>query len=482
MYPSLDIHSLKERFDADIELFIKTYEEADDTGLSLVFDESKMNSVKNLHLIIDPAIEYIDKHLHGKNYVDEISHQSTKSQAQLWIARTYIFYQLLIFLTTIVKNRSLYNKVFFDKSSFSFRQDIVAELHNFKLGIFGSITPTSDIDVGIQYSGNTLLVPGLSYIVSRFENLFVLFSKKTIGSLAYDIETYADMMTIPNPYTGSKKHPDYFYLDSSKFTEDNFKTMLECAGKSVARNAILSHKYANKHVNLNDLTFGSIMKKINLSNTNSFLTDDILELLREPEWFNRSKKEVSIFLNMSYIDQRYAYYTKVMTAETMKFKTLRMGLTTLLSDDICLMMVLIGDALTYRMESYICAPTVIHVVRILQASQTKLDKYKTLLPKHYCNGKIQHIDPFCSIGKYGYLLSILEQIGYIYRTNIQYCSGKRADKKCIKKMKKYKGRYYNALLYFEKYKTPPHKINHKTKNSFKRDRRTKTHKRRRVTR
>ena len=119
MYPSLDTHSLKERFDADIELFIKTYEEADDTGLSLVVDETKMNSMKNLHIIIAPIVEYIDKKLGGKNYVDKISHQPAKAQSQLWIARTYLFYQLLIFLTTVVKNRSLYNNVFFDKSVFS---------------------------------------------------------------------------------------------------------------------------------------------------------------------------------------------------------------------------------------------------------------------------------------------------------------------------------------------------------------------------
>ena len=50
-------------------------------------------------------------------------------------------------------------------------------------------------------------------------------------------------------------------------------------------------------------------------------------------------------------------------------------------------------------------------------------------------------------------------------------------KKCIKKMKKYKERYYNALLYFQKYKTPVIKIKRKTKISFKRDRRMKTHKR-----
>ena len=107
-----------------------------------------------------------------------------------------------------------YNEIYEDTQLFPYRSDITTdELKNFKMGIFGSITPTSDIDIGVQYSGNGLEKPGLSYIVSRFENLFVSLTGKETGSLAYDIETYADMMTLPNPGEDKEKYPDYFYSD-----------------------------------------------------------------------------------------------------------------------------------------------------------------------------------------------------------------------------------------------------------------------------
>jgi hypothetical protein len=116
------------------------------------------------------------------------------------------------------------------------------------------------------------------------------------------------------------------------------------------------------------------------------------------------------------------------------------------------MMILIGDALTYRMESYTCAPTVVHVVRILQASKENKEKYATLVPKQYCLGDIIHLDPFCSIGTFGYGLSILEQIGYIYRFYLTYCdntSSHNDDTKCKNKYIKYMKRYIDALTYIK---------------------------------
>ena len=259
VYPIFEINSIVQRFNFDVKRFEEKYSEHDNTGLTIIFDEILLNSKDKLLLAIRPITEYIDNRLNG-NYVDEISHQQGDLQNQLWIARTYLFYQLLIFETVILKNERLYKEVFSDLAIFPFREDIVSELPNFKMGIFGSITPTSDIDLGVQYSGNTLLVPGLAYIVSRFECLFVIYTKKTQGSLAYDIETYADMLTLPNPGEDKVLYPDYFYLDSSLFTEKNFSDMLVCAGKSIVRNVLLAYKDLHKDVNLDDITFANIQR------------------------------------------------------------------------------------------------------------------------------------------------------------------------------------------------------------------------------
>ena len=459
VYPTFDISSIKERCSADIKSFTSTNKKTDgtnetnETGLNLVIDRIELTSKSQLDSAIGPIVRYIDTNLEGKDYVDKISHKPGPEQNQLWIARTYLFYQLLIFETAILQNETLYNEIFFDKSEYPFRPDIIDELTNFKMGIFGSITPTSDIDVGIQYSGTTLTNPGLAYIVSRFESLFVIFTGKINGSLAFDIETYADMLTLPNTGADKSTYPDYFYLDSSTFTEQNFNDMLVCAGKSIVRNVILAYKDTQQEINLDSLTFNLVKNYEKFSNLDDLIGSDIATLLSNPDWFNNARTDVDAFLKMSYEQQRYAYYKKVNNAEIKKFENTK-NLASLNSNIICEIMILIGNADTYRMESYICSPTIVHVVRILQAAKDKREKYATLIPKEYCKNEIQHLDPFCSIGKYGYALSLLEQMGYIYRFYLTYCkreTGHYNAAKCSKKEEKYMDRYNDAILHIQKY-------------------------------
>jgi predicted nucleotidyltransferase len=75
-----------------------------------------------------------------------------------------------------MNNESLFNDVYSKNSQIVptriFRGDVKPELENYKMGIFGSLTPTSDIDIGVQYSGEIIGLIGLSYIVSIFEDLF----------------------------------------------------------------------------------------------------------------------------------------------------------------------------------------------------------------------------------------------------------------------------------------------------------------------
>lgn len=429
----------------------------DNTTIELVIKEDEMNSKQQMESIITNILNIMNNNLglSGESYVHKISHIKIEKQNQLWIARTYLFYQLLIFATISFSSKVLYDSVYYsDLNDFPYREDIVAELEHFKMGIFGSITPTSDIDIGIQYSGTNLSIPGLAYIVSRFENLFIIFTGSS--SLDFDIETYADMMTIPNPDTSDENHPDYFYLDSSKFTETEFERMLQCAGNSIVRNALLAHNHINETVDLESITFKSIINSVpELSLFENIIDIDIKNLLLETKWFDDSKKEVSAFLSKNYDEGRKEYYKQVKVAETLKFEKIKQGLTNLTPTDVCDIMIEIGKALTYRMESYTCAPTVIHVVRILQASKADAEKYITLEPKTYCNGDIINLDPFCTIGYFGYILSILEQIGYMYRFQITYCQETKPtydSKKCIIKKNKYNDRYKNALIYLNKTK------------------------------
>jgi hypothetical protein len=300
------------------------------------------------------------------------------------------------------------------------------------LAIFGSLTPTSDIDVGINYLGRPLETPVLAYVVSRIENLFLLFTNGS-STLDFDIELYSDIITLPKP---NNPNENYFYLDSTKFTEDNLKKMLVIACNSIARNA-----YVRNPAQFGQVTISSIRATISRLG----LPVEILDNLSE-DMFNRSKETIKRYFRMTYDQQRNTYYEKVTIAEKYVFDNIaRKEIGTIDPDIICEAMYLIGDSLTYRMESYNCAPTVVHVVRIYQANKDNpevLEKYETCTPAVCCNGEIISIDdPYCSIGPYGYLLSALEQIGYLYRFGDQ--------------KRKYIDRYTNALSFYDKLKPTP---------------------------
>jgi hypothetical protein len=127
-------------------------------------------------------------------------------------------------------------------------------------------------------------------------------------------------------------------------------------------------------------------------------------------------------------------------------------------DQICELIIALGKALSYRMESYTASPTITHIVRILQANPTK---YATKSPEELCVGarSEQAVDPYCTIGKFGFIISMLEQMGYMCRFYKHYCvppqEGDETMKAtmqtaCQKKIKKYGDRYNHAIGEFMK--------------------------------
>lgn len=472
----LTVESISQRCSDDIDKFCKLYsfnklQIPENFKLTTVSPQMEVTTFDSLKAITDITVQYINTRLNGKNYVDEIKNITDPSVQQLlWIARTYLFYQMLIFTVWFLSNKNLYNIVYAaiggipNRLLFTFRDDdndIIPELKNFHIGIFGSITPTSDIDVGIQYSGTTLTTPGLAYIVGNFETFFVAFTDKVIGSLAYDIETYADMITIPHVDVDGKI-VDYFYLDSSEFDETHFEKMLTCAGKSIARNMILSHMDREHKMPDIETIMGIKLQTIFPEYTFDKTIDDVKDqkwATTETKWFDDAKSVMYEFLQLSYNKQRFSYYEKVYACEKEKFKLIPnpLNIGVIDTDAICNLMVLVGDALAYRMESYTCVPTITHIVRILQANKDNKKKYENADVVILCDKKLKNLDPFCSIGKYGYLLSLLEQIGYLYRFDNLYCQGGQENphfdfKSCDKKDSKYYIRYNDTIKYYLKYK------------------------------
>jgi hypothetical protein len=280
-------------------------------------------------------------------------------------------------------------------------------------------------------------------MVSAFENVFVKLTGKS--SLDFDIECYADMYLYPGP-----NGTDVFYLDTGNFEIGDFEKVLPVVGLSIARNALMEKP--NEPLDFTTLV-GVVDTAINGKLELSVHDQAIMASLNKPDWLSGSMAEMKAFLEASYDDQRTKYYQSVNAAETLKMEKVTdiNAAKQLSKDDVCSLILAIGTALAYRMESYTCAATITNVVRILQGSPENKQKYATKKPEEICKLNQEKVEPYCAIGKFGFILSILEQMGYIYRFYNHYCIGSHPDpSKCEKKMTKYGDRYKDAFVNYNR--------------------------------
>lgn len=459
VYPVFEENSIMNRCINDLEQFSREYPLSE--NFNLVLNNSNYTTFEDMKNAIQPLIQKLEitsgKKLTNFNYVHDIADYDKNTQTKLWIVRTYLFYQIIIFATKIMNNDSLFDDVYNKNSQMVprriYRGDIKPELENYKMGIFGSLTPTSDIDIGVQYSGEVIGLIGLSYFVSIFEDLFIIFFNK--NTLDFDIEMYADMMTLPNPHKEDTEHPDIFYLDTMNFKLNDFKEMLPYAGASILRN------YVDSKIDIGDVDIEKNINEFNFNIINNYFpnfrdlfNDEIYNLFIKNDWKNESKDMIRDYMTHDYNYGREKYYQYVNDAEESQqhakviVNNAEEKHTTSLGTHLILdIMKKIGRALVYRAESYTCAPTVMFVVRILQAAKGDLSKYQTTTPV-YCDFPLTNA--ICGIGKYGYIMSMLEQIGYLIRFNITYCEKKHYNKeKCEKKSKKYTERFDFALYLYK---------------------------------
>ena len=372
------------------------------------------------------------------DYAHDILHFTDQERNQLWIIRTLLCYQMMIFGTHIMSYSSLHAELY-TESPFqrTFRPEVISELPSFKLGIFGSITPTSDIDIGIQYSGKTPGFAALDYVVATMEDMFIHFLRIE-STLKLDIEYYADMMTLPNPNSANTASPDLFYLDTSTFTQIEFIEMLPYAYASIYRNYLTAIK--DLKTIPNEMSFISRLEKYGVSvNTDAM---------------NEAKKIVDDYMSLTYNEAREIYYDLVRAAEEqvviIRGYIIARNYGAIINQLIVNAMKAIASALVFRAESYTCAPTVMHVVRLLQGSKDK--KYPVTYPAECLYGLQANRlkNPQCEIGRFGYEMSRLEQIGYMLRFQMTYCekpqNNMNAKAKCNKKLDKYKKRLDDAIL------------------------------------
>lgn len=533
-YISFNIESIKKSYTTKINNFIdkNTYQISDGHDMaSYINDKILLGPSETIYLFkakIQEILDKINTRLDGKSktYVKFIKNtKDNQIQIDLWILRTCLLYNLLIIAMNTFVNQELYNLVYKtfltedNKISYlQFNSDLSIEnLSKFEIGIFGSEDPTSDIDIGIQYSGFDLNNPALAYIISRIEHLFLIFTQK--NSLDFDIEMYANMLTISIPDSDGKLI-EYYYLDSNTIDASHFNKMLKIAGNSIIRNIYLGYvdEYRTNNVetiskSITSLTIDKILTDIKISEiVNHSIIQNAL-LTNNNNWLQESKNIIKAFFTNDYHINRYIYYEKVNNAEKYKFDNIHklfkekneeeaIKIIPKISKDVINNIIyLMGEADTYRMEGYTCVPSVIHVVRAYQKAKNTLfndnTKKKTLFDKYesinnnteydeYCKNNMDNKlkDPYCNIGYYGYLLSILEQIGYIYRycneekcklqneQNIQNCI-QIYSQTCTDKKKKYIERVTNGLSNLSKLKKQNGGKRRKTKRNIRKKRNTK---------
>jgi hypothetical protein len=387
--------SIEKRMRQDLTLF--KYDDEDLRKESHVL--FKTSNLTHFHHMIQSCLAKIELIAKGQTYYDAVHSVEEENQRKLWIYRTYLFYTFLWFATYAFTHPKVFPKILPIEW-----HDLRKELPQFKVGLFGSIKPTSDIDVGLQYNGRT--VSELHYLVRCLEEMFLVYTKQS--SLNFDIEMYADLLTL------YQKPHDRFYLDSFTFGLAEFNKLLPYTFHSILRNILIRKDHDGTII-----TYDDFYKKLKEYDTT---VGEFCKLMSIPKkefyeqlkpLFQDSKKELTTFLTLPYNRQRQTYYQKVKRAEDYK----QSHYDVLESENdvptIVEMICLMAEALTYRMESYLCAPTIIHIVRVLQASKDM--NYARKTEDIYCKNIPIHEDPFCSIGLVGFMISLFEQIGYLLR-------------------------------------------------------------------
>ena len=357
----------------------------------------------------DGILEYIhnlEKLLKAKSFGLDYSHQikklvSEKEQRTCWIIRLQIFISILISVINDIQNTLDAKKQ---------KQNI--NLAEYKLGIFGSDKPTSDIDIGIQYTATG--ESNLAELVQIIEDKFISLGYRTLD---FDIEFYGDLLTITKLVDALPV--EYLYLSNSEFDCGEFLELLPYCGASIYRNylhrlggnrpaelarenfteefRIYCETYITKLINTAKLVLFDDTKNLLFSLLRACVSNSgFSKLFYDVEKYMYSTDELDDKLEI-FNYQRNEYYKRITAVEDVinnKQSLITSNTYKLSTDEILSIITGIGNALIYREESYVCVPTIIHIVRIMQAKSA--------------NARAK-------MGSYGYLVSILEQFGYLFR-------------------------------------------------------------------
>ena len=294
----------------------------------------------------------------------------------LCLAREWLFSQVLLYVITSESTRKR-------PEPFTFEQ--------YSLKMYGSTRLSSDIDVSVQGKH-------AYYILSLIEDAWIECTGHP--SERWDVTFFADFFT----YLDTKHHE--VFLNSRGF-HDSYDKILPYVGFSILQNA----------------------KSLEFPALQEFIQKHPEYPLQNKGWKEKARELYTHVNAMTYDQKRERYYKYISRAEELRNTYIDKKIDHYITMQI---FIALAHATVYRAESYVLPSTVIFIVRDIQAESLPPDQ-RSCKPYDVMRAS-------CSLGKFTYICSALEQLGYMQRF-----------KSVPKKFAKYKKRYIISMQRYYSY-------------------------------
>lgn len=286
----------------------------------------------------------------------DIKQYSVEEQKRLWTLREWLFCQVLVLAY-----------LNFQKGQVSRTPPNGFKTSDYSFALFGSTKPTSDIDVSVDG-------PVASYLIAVLEDLWL--SATGAPCSRWDIEFYGDFSMVLD----EKKSPAF--LNSREFN-DAAAEILPYVGASILRNA----------------------ETLEFPELDAFIAaHPEVGALQSNDWKQQAYQMMKDILNMDYNQQRENYYKYLGEAEKIR------NTVPVVTKDVALKVFLaMCKANLFRSENYILPSTVIHIVRNIQAKAPQPNRNDPRCSIYHSRLAS------CALGRFTYLASAMEQLGYMKR-------------------------------------------------------------------
>jgi len=347
-----------------------------------------------------------------------ISNLPSDKQYNAWKYREYVFGCTMLFVAGYVSDTEKDHLMIGSSEPRILHSDF--KISDYSFSIVGSSTLTSDIDITIQG-------PHAAFLISVIEDLFIILTTdEGIPIRCWDVEFYGDFKLLQS-----------MFVNFSKFRTAHKMLLLSYALVSYYRS---THQVANSpptiHPNVEFLVrtclkmLGTPDEK--MDNAYKGIVNDSYKVWRTTAPLGRLNREkfysyLGSVENDSSLIQRMINMNGIAMSDNTAMRENGIDVEGLAFT----LFYNVGHGNIHRAESYVLPSTAVHVVEF---EQKKAGASTLGLPETWFSSNAR-----IGIDKFGYLLSAIEQLGYLEH---YHPSGTTCNKKGIK----YFGRYVRALV------------------------------------